>query len=101
TESLLRKTVRPGYYHSIGKSAYASVAEMKGRGHLDSLFRDLSSRFETYVSLLAEVSEFAAFRKKRSLSERYSKWFHTRNPTVHKEMIEMGLFPSLGSLEIQ
>ena len=53
-----RRTVRPEYYVSQGKQAYATVSEMDSPRPSAALFRKLAAHFETCVGALHVEKEF-------------------------------------------
>lgn len=94
SESLIKKTMKPTYYHSMGKAAYAGVAGINGQSKIGSLFLELSSRFEELVRLLGEVSELGSFRREKSVAEACEKWIRTRCPSSFRLLVRRGAVPA-------
>ena len=90
------------YYISMGGTAYNSLGNIVRGGRVQSqgfadVYYELAERFSQLVVVLNQVSNWmvSAQASDIELLKLYSRWLRTRNPKIHKLLLEKGLLTSL------
>ena len=97
SDALHNQSVDEDYYVSMGGTAYSCVADLiasqrKGDGIAD-IYAEMSSKFESLVRLLNEVSA-ENYSSGKDLVNLYGRWLRTGSPKAHKVLLEQGLITS-------
>ena len=93
TGSLERKLVDVNYYMDMGEASYSEVANLNSMKIEESLFRELSDKFPSFVSILWKVGEEIMFREneKQSILKIFELWRKTGNKKFAKQLEEKGV----------
>jgi hypothetical protein len=96
-ESLNRKLVDLDYYVAMGSSAYACLsdeARQSVRAHaFQTIFAELSRKFQRLVDVLAEVSEQSRLGASSDMLRLYELWMRTGSPRAAGKLRALGLEP--------
>jgi len=92
-DSLDRSLVGPGYYASLGRTAYARLSGEMARGGLSQSFVELADRFLDFVRVLGEISELELFRRDQDAVRLYKRWLQTGSQREADLLIRRGLIP--------
>lgn len=93
-ESLCRKLVDVDYYIDMGGSAYGQLAARWTEPPFHSIYRELSTRFKTFVDILAEISEKTFPKTEKDLLRTYELWVKTKSDRALKALQEAGIDPN-------
>lgn len=93
-ESLQRSAVDLGYYRGLARSAYRDLSVMGGwrssRG-ADSVFDELSDKFDECAVLLGEVREGTPSHQ--DIVALYQRYLETGDPRLHERLRSLGILP--------
>ncbi|SME89626.1 hypothetical protein [Pseudobacteriovorax antillogorgiicola] len=94
--SLSRKTVGPGYYISMGSSAYQKMSSIMQRRynelHFTEMYSNLSREFKTLVSVVTRIAGDLPIEN-HNLLKIYEKWCDTQSTTLKTFLENEGLSP--------
>ena len=98
--SLSRKIIDIDYYIGMGGNAYGSLADaVRGtiQGEVFSqIFRELATKFESFVDVLSEVSEQSNIGNNQDILRLYNMWIRTGSKRAHEKLSELGIQPMTG-----
>lgn len=101
SDSLNRRVVDVDYYIAMGGSAYGYLSgSMRGTlsgAALSGIFGELSSKFQAFVDVLAEVSERAHLTSDSDIMRLYEVWLRTGSKRVAVKLRRLGIEPAAGS----
>jgi len=93
----------PRYIHGIGTTAYGTASSMLHASADDApfdIFRELASKFDSLVQVIAEVADFTVARGaslgSRGLLKIYERWLRTGSERLAQELSSQGLVPTRG-----
>ncbi len=95
-DSLNNKLVDVRYYIQIGESAYRELArDFRGRKRdlFGDVYDELGEKFESFVDVLAEVSERSAITSNTGVVQLYERWRRTKSERVAKQLRAQGMLP--------
>jgi hypothetical protein len=91
-ESLSRAAIPVDYYIGMGGTAYYNAAERSEEKHYQSLFQELSQKFESCVDILFEVSEKTTITKtEQDLLRLYEMWSRTGSERAARALLRAGI----------
>lgn len=98
--SFARKLIDIDYHIAMGGRAYASLADLLGRGRAQALagvFAELAQKFQRMVDALNEVSEMAHARSDRDILRLYEIWMKTGSRRAQALLRRLGVEPALAA----
>ena len=96
-ESIARSMVDVDYYISMGGTAYASLGNLvstyRRSQAMAELYFQLAENFGEIVAVLNQIAALSSGHNKSDaeLVKLYSNWLRTKNPRIHKILLEKGL----------
>ena len=91
-ESLAKGCVDLDYYIGLGGSAYQNAAERSEDRHFRGMFSELSTKFESFVEVLCEVSEKTTVTKtEQDLFRLYEMWNRTGSERAARALKKAGI----------
>lgn len=93
-DSLIRKLVDVDYYIEMGRSAYSQVAVRTEEHALQSLYGELSQKFDRFIEVLAEISDKTSIRTEKDILRLYELWVRTKSERAAKALQEAGIIPN-------
>jgi len=93
-ESLNRAKIDVDYYIGLGGAAYLNASKMTDEKHFQSLFSELSDKFDRFVSILFEVSEntsISSTKTKTDLFRMYDLWSKTGSERAARVLKKSGI----------
>ena len=93
-ESLQRSSVDLRYYRGLAQSAYRDLAVMggwRGGSGAESVFDELSDKFEDCTMLLGDVREGTPSHQ--DIIALYQRYLETGDPRLHERLRSMGILP--------
>lgn len=86
------------YYIMLGKQAYAAVFELSRaqsgyKAHEPKLYHSLASEFDSYVDVIASVSERLAPNQNVNLLGLYERWLTSGGERLRKKLEDEGIIP--------
>jgi hypothetical protein len=101
SDSLRRRVVDVDYYVSMGEYAYGSLSNHDAI--FGDVFGELSSKFITFMDVLAEISEQGKISNDGDLFRLYEKWVRTGSKRLGRKLVDRGIVPnsSVGNRFIQ
>lgn len=101
SQSLNRRVVDIDYYVSMGGSAYSHLSDTMratNRGKaLSGMFKELASKFVTFVDVLGEVSESPSCSNDSDVLRQYEIWLRTGSARAADRLRSAGIQPSTSS----
>lgn len=96
-DSLSRKPVDVDYYVAMGGTAYGFLSELlrarpRGRTYSE-IFSELSSKFQDFVDVLAEVGEHTHVGIDTDVLRLYELWARTGSRRSARKLMELGIQP--------
>ena len=97
-ESLSRKLVDVDYYIEVGGGAYRQLAELPAARRepgvtTPTIFSELGTRFDRFVDVLAEVSEWSATHSDAGVLMLYERWLKTGAKWIERRLRARGMLP--------
>ncbi len=94
---LNRKVVDVDYYIAMGGAAYGVLCDLdrgtvRGRA-FSAIFEELSSRFQVFVDVLAEVGERSHLKSSADTMRLYELWLRTGSPRAAAKLRGLGIEP--------
>jgi hypothetical protein len=95
--SLSRKLVDVDYYIGMGGSAFSHLSDMAHSSRqikaLRGVYAELSSKFQLFVDVLAEVSENSQMNSSLDTLRLYEIWAKTGSPRMAGKLRKLGIEP--------
>ncbi|MDD5035964.1 MAG: hypothetical protein PHE55_14535 [Methylococcaceae bacterium] len=99
--SLSRKAVDVDYYIGMGRSAYGYLSDTSTGSApartLAVIYCELSSKFDRFVDVLAEVSESSRQDSSSDILRLYEIWIMTGSPRAANKLRKIGIEPVPGT----
>ena len=94
-DSLARKPVDVDYYIRMGGGAYGALAtspaaSTRQRAFAD-VFRELASKFSSFVEAIGEISDLSRRYTPRDILRLYERWLATGSPRARQRLDELGV----------
>jgi hypothetical protein len=101
SSSLNRKLVDIDYYIAMGGSAYGFLSDLnrgtvRGRA-FRGIFGELSTKFQSFVDVLAEVGEKSPMNSSTDIMRLYEVWLRTGSKRTADRLRKLGIEPAAGS----
>ncbi len=100
--SFSQKLVDVDYYIAMGGGAYGYLSDLsEGQAHarlFKTIFGELSAKFQTFVDVLAEVSENAHLGSQSDILRLYEIWMRTGSPRAAGHLRRLGIEPCGASI---
>ena len=93
-ESLNKAKIDIDYYIGLGGTAYLNAAKITDEKHYQSLFSELSDKFDRFVSILFEVSEktmISNTKTETDLYRMYDLWSKTGSERAARVLKKSGI----------
>ncbi|HHL39043.1 MAG TPA: hypothetical protein ENJ37_00905 [Deltaproteobacteria bacterium] len=101
SDSLNRKVIDVDYYITMGTTSYGHLAAMSPGGReaepLAGTFRELESKFTSFMDVLGEVSERSGLQSASDVLRIYERWLRTGSRRSERLLKELGIEPSLSA----
>ena len=92
-DSLDRSLVGPGYYTTLGRTAYAHLSSDLRRRGLGESFTELADRFPEFVGVLGAISALELFRSEQDTLRLYRRWLASGSRHEADLLVRRGLIP--------
>lgn len=98
SSSLQRKLVDVDYYIAMGGNAYGYLSD-NARGTMrakvfQDIFAELSTKFQHFVDVLAEISEQSQLDRETSVLRLYELWLRTGSERAAEKLRAIGIHPN-------
>ena len=93
-ESLSRTKIDLDYYIGMGGSAYLNASKITDEKHFQTLFSELSDKFDRFVSVLLEVSEktsISSTKTEADVFRMYDLWSKTGSERAARVLKKSGI----------
>jgi hypothetical protein len=90
-DSLAGSAVDAGYYRSMGERAYGALADSGRTGVPETLWVELSRRFDQFADCFAEIAELSDLKSNRGLLRLYERYQLTRSERVAEKLRARGV----------
>jgi hypothetical protein len=94
-EFLKTKVVDVDYYIDMGKTAYGSLSGAPTDAYFRQVFQELSTSFNRFVDVLAEISQVSLFSNPQNILRAYELWLKTKSERAEKSLKEAGIVPNV------
>ncbi len=82
------------YYVDMGKTAYASVADLSGTTSFAGIYQELHQKFGTLVEILSEIAARGRCASgPQGQMQVFENWSRTGNERLGEVLVESGLLP--------
>ena len=101
-EHLRGRGISREYVALMGGSAYreaSGLSRWSNDGQFADTFEELSTRFQTFASILDDVREETALRTPQDIIRLYDRWRQTGSPVLADRLRSQGVFPCVGDDE--
>lgn len=91
-----RKTYDIAYFINMGAGAYSQVSSLtkeRGNSYHAHLYRELSDRFESFVEVVAQVSDECGPEKPINLLATYDRWMQNQSERLRQKLEKSGISP--------